>query len=148
MKLDDLSVLFQKDLVRLSDEMKQFKDTSNLWKTTGGISNTAGNLCLHINGNLNHFIGAIIGGSGYVRNRPAEFDTKDVPVDLLVEMTHATTRMLASTIDNIQPESLEKSYPIEVFGEPISTGYFLLHLHGHLNYHLGQINYLRRILES
>jgi uncharacterized damage-inducible protein DinB len=147
MIVQDMSELFQKDLKRLSDEIALFHDASNLWMTAGSVANSAGNLCLHLNGNLNHFVGAILGNTGYVREREKEFEARHVSVDRLVSMTLETAGVVKSTLDQLTSASLEQKYPIEVFGQPMTTGYFLLHLYGHLNYHLGQINYLRRILE-
>ncbi len=147
MEANDISILFQRDLDRLSEEIQQFKDTSNIWKRTGSITNTSGNLCLHINGNLNHFIGAILGDTGYVRHRDLEFSDRDVPVAAMVKMTGETAEMVAKVLKTMDGEMLKKTYPLKVFGEVMSTNYFLIHLYGHLNYHLGQINYLRRIFE-
>ena len=147
MELSDISALFLRDLDRLSEEIQQFQDTSNIWKKTGAVTNTSGNLCLHINGNLNHFIGATLGDTGYVRHRELEFSDRDVPVAALVNMTRETAEMVAKVFKTMNEEMLEKTYPLKVFGDAMSTNYFLIHLFGHLNYHLGQINYLRRILE-
>ena len=147
MDLNDISALFQRDLERLSEELQQFNKESNIWMVTGQIANSAGNLCLHLNGNLNHFIGSILGNTGYVRKREAEFAEKDVPRDALITMTNETGKMLADVLKSLKPEQLKVDFPIEVFGYAMTTNYFLIHLHGHLNYHLGQINYLRRMLD-
>jgi uncharacterized damage-inducible protein DinB len=116
-----------------------------LWIKAEGINNSAGNLCLHILGNLNNYVGAILGKTGYVRDRTAEFSgrtTKDHLLKSLVE----TTEMVKQTISNLDSEVLNQIYPDYVFGFEMKTDYFLIHLVGHLNYHLGQINYHRRIL--
>ena len=54
--------------------------------------------------------------------------------------------IVISTLANLSDEDFAKTYPIEVFGQPMTTGYFLTHLATHLNYHLGQINYHRRLV--
>lgn len=140
-----LTEVFDRDLGKLNAEIEQF-DEADLWKITDGISNSAGNLCLHLTGNLNHFIGAVLGNSGYVRDRNTEFLSKGVPTQTLLGSIDSTSNVVKNTIAGLSDADLAANYPIEVFGEPMSTGHFLTHLATHLNYHLGQINYLRRFL--
>ncbi len=64
-----LSEFFERDIIKLKEEIVLYKDETNLWKVENKISNSAGNLCLHLIGNLNHFIGATVGNTGYVRQR-------------------------------------------------------------------------------
>ena len=140
-----LSAVFEKDLIRLKSEIEAYSVEQKLWMKAEGISNSAGNLCLHILGNLNNDIGAILGNTGYVRNRPAEFSEK-TSKDYLLKLLDETTEMVKQTISNLDSEVLNQTYPDNVFGYEMKTEYFLIHLVGHLNYHLGQINYHRRIL--
>ncbi len=140
-----LSDVFEKDLIRLKVEIEAYLDEEKLWIKAEGINNSAGNLCLHILGNLNNYIGAILGKTGYVRNRPAEFSEKTSKEYLLKSLAE-TTEMVKQTISNLDSEVLNQTYPDNVFGFEMKTDYFLIHLVGHLNYHLGQINYHRRIL--
>ena len=77
--IETLSQLFLRDLDKLKTEITSFKDEKKIWEISGDIKNSAGNLCLHLCGNLQHFIGAVLGNSGYVRNRDAEFSRKNVP---------------------------------------------------------------------
>ena len=140
-----LSAVFEKDLIRLKSEIEAYSVEQKLWMKAEGISNSAGNLCLHILGNLNNYIGAILGNTGYVRNRPAEFSEK-TSKDYLLKLLDETTEMVKQTISNLDSEVLNQTYPDNVFGYEMKTEYFLIHLVGHLNYHLGQINYHRRIL--
>lgn len=145
--IDALIKLYTRDLEKLSFEIDAFQKEENLWCIEGEIKNSAGNLCLHIMGNLNHFIGAIIGGQDYVRNREAEFADKEIPRHDMIRSIEATKKSVVGSLEKMDRSLLERSYPIEVFGYEMTYQYFLIHLVAHLNYHLGQINYLRRILE-
>ncbi len=137
--------VFEKDLIRLKLEIEAFEEEENLWLKSDGINNSAGNLCLHIIGNLNNYIGAILGNTGYIRNRPLEF-TEKVTKNNLLEKIENTQLVVFKTLESLNPDHLEKIYPEDVLGYRMTTEYFLIHLLGHLNYHLGQINYHRRIL--
>ena len=145
--IETLTKLFLRDLEKLKTEITSFKDEKNIWKISGDIKNSAGNLCLHLCGNLQHFIGAVIGNSGFVRNRDAEFSRIDVPISELVTEIELTIKVVENTLKNLPEGILEKTYPINVFGYEMTTGFFLTHLTTHLNYHLGQINYHRRLLD-
>ena len=142
-----LTELYERDLNKLGDEIAQYTDENDLWKTSDGISNSAGNLCLHLTGNLKHFFGAVIGDTGYVRDRDAEFANKNVSKSEMLADIDATRNVVLSTLAGMTEEDLDKPYPIEVFGQPMTTGYFVTHLATHFNYHLGQINYHRRLLK-
>jgi len=146
--MEALIKLFKRDLEKLSEEIMSFRNKQNLWKTEGLISNSAGNLCLHIVGNLNHFIGAIIGESGYSRRREEEFESKNIDTDRLIAMVIDTSNEVASALIQFDAERLKANYPIKVFGDEMTYEFFLIHLATHLNYHLGQINYLRRMLDN
>jgi uncharacterized damage-inducible protein DinB len=139
--------LFQRDLEKLKTEISSFKDEKNIWELSGDIKNSAGNLCLHLCGNLQHFIGAVLGNSGYIRNRDAEFTRKDVPIRELVAEIELTIKVVEKTLKELEEEILQKTYPINVLGFEMTTEFFLTHLTTHLNYHLGQINYHKRLLD-
>jgi uncharacterized damage-inducible protein DinB len=136
--------LLIKNLSQLKVEVESYTKNSDLWITSGKITNSGGNLTLHLIGNLNHFIGATLGNTGYIRHRENEFNQKDIPIEDLVVSINKTIEMVALTLDQLDEEKLEKDYPIDVFGEKIKTGDFLFYLTTHLSYHLGQINYHRR----
>ena len=142
----EISKLFERDLNRMIKEIDQYDSEEDLWILEGEIKNTAGNLALHICGNLQHFIGAIMGHSGYIRDRDAEFSDKNIPVSVIKERIHTTIDVVRETLESLGPDELQAAYPHEVFGHSMTTHYFITHLYGHLNYHLGQINYHRRIL--
>lgn len=147
MVIESLKSLYQRDLEKLRKEIELYNNEADLWKIEGGVTNSAGNLCLHLVGNLNAYIGAELGGSGYIRHRDLEFSTKGTPRAQLLQMIDDTIAVVASGLDKVSAEQLEETYPQEVFGHPMTTGYFLIHLAGHLNWHLGQINYHRRLLD-
>lgn len=138
--------LYERDLEKLKEEIGQYRDETDLWKTKEGISNSGGNLCLHLTGNLNHFFGAVLGNNGYVRDRDAEFANKNASRGDMLADIDATRHVVLSTLAQLTEEDFDKPYPIEVFGQPMTTGYFLTHLTTHFNYHLGQINYHRRLV--
>ncbi|MEJ5103368.1 DinB family protein [Chryseobacterium sp. MYb328] len=142
-----LRSLYQRDLHKLKSEIEAYQNEENLWKTDKNISNSAGNLCLHLIGNLNHFIGTQLGNTGYVRHRDLEFSLKDIPRTELIEKIEAMTTMIDSALSQLPETEMEKEYPLVVFEDTMTTGYFLIHLITHLDYHLGQINYHRRLLD-
>jgi len=138
--------LFQKDLDKLTEEINLYPKEEQLWKILEGTANSGGNLCLHLTGNLQHFVGAVLGDSGYVRNRDAEFRVKNVPRDKLLEDIETTKAVVTDTLEQLSKHDLQKDYLLPVFDEKMNTGHFLIFLLSHLNYHLGQINYHRRIV--
>ena len=138
--------LFSRDLEKLKQELQAYEQAETIWKVTPGINNSAGNLALHLIGNINHFIGAILGNTGYKRDREAEFNDKNVPLDQIIKDVDGTIEMISRTLSQLTEKQLASDYPVEVFGKPMKTSYFMMHLYGHLNYHLGQVNYHRRLL--
>lgn len=137
--------LIERELTRIGEELGLYNDEKQLWKTVDGISNSGGNLALHVAGNLQHFIGSVLGNTGYVRQRELEFTRKDVPIEeLKAELERARTAV-KQTFSAISTEQLAQNYPINVFGKEMTTAWFLLHLLSHASYHLGQINYHRRM---
>lgn len=135
-----------RDLDKLEKEIQLFPAEEALWKTGGQISNSAGNLCLHLCGNLQHYLGKQLGGLLYERNRAYEFSAKNVSRTELLQQIAAARNAVERTMTSLTPPQLLEDYPEEVFGKPMTTVYFLIHLAGHLNYHLGQINYHRRLI--
>ena len=146
--IETLIQLFQRDLEKLKTEITSYKDEKKMWEVSGEIKNSAGNLCLHVCGNLQHFIGAVLGNSGYVRKRDEEFSRKNVPVKDMAEEIDITLQVVKQTLSELKEEKLDEIFPINVFGYETTTGFFLTHLTTHLSYHLGQINYHRRLLDT
>jgi hypothetical protein len=145
---DILLELYDRDLVKVRAEIEAYLNETDIWKTGGDITNPAGNLCLHINGNLQHFFGSVLGGDRYVRDRDAEFASKNVSRAELIAGVDAALASVRATLEKLSDEDFAATYPLEVFGGPINTGFFLTHLATHLNWHLGQINYHRRLLAA
>jgi len=136
-----------RELNKLKTEINAYQTEANLWRIDKNIANSAGNLCLHLVGNLNTYIGATLGNSGYIRNRDAEFALKNIPREELIAKIEDTIHMIDQVLPTISSAQLEKEFPMIVLKEPTSTEYFLVHLATHLTYHLGQINYHRRLLD-
>ena len=145
---DTIINLFERDLNRLKEEIKLYNDDIKLWAIDKEIKNSAGNLALHLLGNINHFVGTTLGNNGYVRNREAEFSSKNIPLAEIIHDIDKTVLMIKETLGEISDEDMENDYPLEVFKNKgkMEIQYFLIHLTGHLNYHLGQINYHRRLI--
>jgi uncharacterized damage-inducible protein DinB len=141
-----LITLFNRDLNRLYKEIEAYTDEAIIWQKAEGITNPAGNLCLHLVGNLNEYIGRQIGRMPYQRNRPLEFSATGVSQKELLSMVKNTQEVVETALKTMKNEQLSDIYPENVLGYEMTTGYFLVHLNGHLNYHLGQINYHRRLL--
>lgn len=148
MNITILRLLFKRDLNKLKAEVEAYSTEDKLWLTSEGISNCGGNLCLHLVGNLNAFIGAELGNSGYIRHRELEFSQKNVPKAALISQVENTILIVDSTLEKLSAEDLNIEYPIVLLKEPITTGYFLMYLATHLAYHLGQVNYHRRLLDQ
>lgn len=148
MSTETLIKLFKRDLNKLIDEVNLYNDASSLWKLDGAVSNSAGNLCLHIVGNLNHFIGAILGNTGYIRQRDLEFSRNNVSRKELIKQVKDTIVVVEKTLSKLTKEDMMQEYRRSPFEDYMTTEYFLSHLAMHLAYHLGQINYHRRLLDN
>lgn len=148
MLVDTLVKLFNRDLKALKTELEAYKDERNLWIVSAAIKNSAGNLSLHLVGNLNTFIGASLGNTGYVRQRDLEFSLKNVPRTELVKQIDTTIEVVENTLKTLTETELKKEYKRRVLEDTMTTQYFLIHLTMHLSYHLGQINYHRRLLDN
>jgi uncharacterized damage-inducible protein DinB len=146
--IETLKNLFSRDLGRLKIEVELYANENNLWKVEKDIANSAGNLCLHLIGNLNTYIGKEIGKTNYIRNRALEFSSKNISKVELIKKIDETILVVNNSLDKLTPEDLLKEYPIIVFDKSTSTEYLLVHLTTHLTYHLGQINYHRRLLDK
>ena len=148
MLIETLTKLFKRDLNKLKSEIESYKNEQNIWINNEHISNSGGNLCLHIIGNLNHFIGAEFGGTGYIRQRKLEFSLKNVPRTELLIKIDDVINVIEDSLSQISETDLQKEYSRRVFEGTMTTEFFLVHLIAHLSYHLGQINYHRRLLDK
>jgi uncharacterized damage-inducible protein DinB len=142
-----LSLLFERDLTLLKNELSLYKSEATIWQIDKDVANSAGNLTLHLVGNLNTYIGAEIGKTSYVRDRPLEFSAKNIPRQQLLMMIDDTIVVIENALATMQEADFEQEYPLLVLANKTSTEYFLVHLATHLTYHLGQVNYHRRLLD-
>lgn len=141
-----LASLFTRDLEGLKTEIASYTNESEIWKTDGDIKNSGGNLALHLCGNLRHFIGTVLGKTDYMRDRDAEFSAKYVSRGEILKNIDETLAIINIVVPKLSDDELLEVYPIEVFGKPMTTNWFLTHLATHLTYHLGQVNYHRRLI--
>ena len=148
MNKDELLSFFERDLNKLITEIELYKNEETIWRVEKNIANSAGNLTLHLIGNLHTFIGKEIGKTGYVRNRELEFTQKNVSRQELIDGIKDTIKMVKNSLASITNEDLKEEYPVMKFSKIESTEYLLVHLATHLTYHLGQINYHRRLLDE
>ena len=137
---------FERDLNKLIEEISLYKSEEDIWKIKEGISNSAGNLTLHLVGNLKHFIGTTLGKTGYVRERDKEFSEKNIPRHQLISDVKDTIAIIKNTLSKLNTDSLEQDFPITLNNMVSSTASVLVYLLAHLNYHLGQVNYHRRLV--
>lgn len=147
MIINEFKILFERDFDKLFKEINSYSHSENLWKTSGAVTNSGGNLCLHILGNTQHFIGKEIGGFDYDRNRELEFSAKGVMKEELLTQISFSKDIVSKSLEGMDDSLWPKYYPLEVFEKPMTYGFFLTHLYGHFNYHLGEINYHRRLLD-
>jgi uncharacterized damage-inducible protein DinB len=138
----ELISLFTRDLRRVAQEIEAFPTDESLWQTAPGVTNSAGNLALHLEGNLREYIGRQLGGIAYTRQRPLEFSTIGLT---RAEVAARIDAVRESVIPALATVDLDTIFPENVLGQPLTARQFVLHLLGHLNYHLGQIDYLRRM---
>jgi uncharacterized damage-inducible protein DinB len=140
----ELAAIFRRDLTKLLQEVQGFPDDDSIWLTPAGMNNSPGNLVLHLEGNLREYIGRQIGGIAFQRARPLEFSSKGL---MRAELSNRIEQLISAIPEVLQkmPASrLDEMYPENVLGQPLSIAHFLLHLVGHFNYHLGQIDAARR----
>jgi uncharacterized damage-inducible protein DinB len=144
MKIVDL---YQRDIDKLIEEINLFKKEKNIWKIKGEVKNPVGNLTLHLLGNLNHFIGRTLGNTDYIRKREDEFSVKNISREKLISDLVSLKEVITTSLGNLSDEDLKKEFPLKIRDEILTTELLLIYLLNHFNYHLGQINYLRRIIE-
>ena len=146
--ITSLVTILNRDLTKLEEEINLYPNEASVWILQGDIKNSGGTLCLHLCGNLQHFIGTVLGKTGYVRNRDHEFAARNIPRHVLLDELLKTKETVKQVLMQLEPSQLEEEYPIQVWGYPMTTTFFLIHLSGHLAYHLGQVNYHRRLVSQ
>ena len=140
--------LFHRDLHRLKKEIELYDDEAQLWKIQNAIKNSGGNLCLHIIGNLKEYIGNGLAQIAYERKREYEFSAKNIDRTKLYQELDETIALVSKGINQLDDKQLGGQFPIRIWAEETGMTFTLIHLHSHLTYHLGQINYHRRILDT
>jgi uncharacterized damage-inducible protein DinB len=148
MTLKAVRTAMLRELRALDREIAAYPDDDALWQAPAGAPNSAGNLALHLAGNLRHFIGATLGGSDYKRDRDAEFAAKNLSREDVRALIAAAIQELSDAFEKISDEDLVREYPLPVADQRLRTSDFMIHLAVHLAYHLGQIDYHRRLLTS
>ncbi len=143
-----LKQLFLFETENLKREIELYSSDEKLWIIDGNghIKNSGGNLCYHLIGSMNHFIGATLLHTGYVRNRDAEFVVKDISKADLLKLLEDLTVLLNKAFTQLTDDDLNKTYPYDFMGTN-TTGFYLTRFLCHLSYHLGQVNYHRRLLD-
>jgi uncharacterized damage-inducible protein DinB len=147
MNTKELNLLFQRDLSKLQEELLAYQQEEKLWMVEGKIANSGGNLALHLLGNLRHFITADLGGFTYERDREQEFGATGKSRAALLDELDLVKEQVEKSLVSLDPNKLGDLSIHSFFGYQMTIGYFLMHLYGHFNYHLGQINYHRRLLD-
>ena len=142
--MEALILIYNRDLNKLKEEVLSYDSEGALFAITEGITNSGGNLAMHLTGNLRHFIGEVLGKTGYVRNREEEFAGRFTKEQIVADIDECIA-VISKTLGSLNAQDLSKTYPEKVRENEISIELFLYHLLGHLNYHLGQINYHRRL---
>jgi len=141
-----LTEFYERDLMKVKEELNLYADEQSVWTLKPGINNSAGTLGLHITGNLLHFIGAVLGKTGYIRDRDKEFSLRNVSRQELNRQLDETIEVIRKTLPGITDVQMEETFPIELNKKTVTTGYVVVHLAIHLGYHLGQISYHRRMI--
>ncbi len=146
MNTNILTELYTRELNTLKEELKLYTSEEAIWKVEKDINNSAGNLTLHLIGNLKHYFGACLGNNGYVRHREDEFNLKKIPLRTLLSDIDEVIEMIQKTLNNMDDGQFHANFPGFFLNEQRSVQYVSLHLLAHFSYHLGQINYHRRLL--
>lgn len=145
MGADNLRPVFHRELETLRAQLRAYPDETAIWKRPPGLPNSAGNLALHLCGNLQHFVGAVLGHTGYQRDRDREFAARDVSRDDLEAQIDAAQRALRAGLETRTSGGAESDYPAEFGGSRLPTLVVLGRLLTHFGYHLGQIDIHRRL---
>lgn len=141
-----VSAIILRDLRAVRRQVSAYGTDDQLWQPVPGMANTAGTLALHLAGNLQHFIGARLGNTGYVRDRDGEFARRNVPRAVILDEIAAAERAVGDTLGRLGEDAMGREFPEPISGMRVPTGEYLVHLAVHLAYHLGQIDVHRRVV--
>lgn len=139
--------LYRREIEKLRNEILSFEADEQLWKHYEG-NTSAGNLCLYITGNLQHYIGSLIGDSGYIRNKEAEMKAKNLSRERLIEEIDNTRDVVINTLEEVSKTDLQKIFQTTEFEEPVTTEYYLIHLLRTVSFCLGQIRFHHQLVSS
>jgi hypothetical protein len=115
------------------------------WKKPLDPGNSVGHLVLHLTGNLNHFVGGQLGGTGYVRDREREFTEAQPPprAEALAGLD-AAVATFRRVVEGLSAEQLAAPHPEARFGTVLNA---LVHLVSHFALHRGQMSYIARLVK-
>lgn len=147
MFLENTKTIIRRDLERLKQELEAYQDEGIIWQVENKINNSAGTIGVHLVGNLNAYIGAELGHTGYIRDRDAEFAPRKIFRDELLDKIDQTIEVIEQSLNKVSEDSLDDEFPVPVSGMKVTIRYMLMHLTTHLAYHLGQVTYHRRLLD-
>src|SRR5213596_14433 len=117
--------ILARDLRALRREIEAYPNERDLWQVQPGITNSAGNLALHLAGNLQYFIGTVLGRTGYARNRELEFGrTSGSRAEIYAELD-AAIAVVGRVLPSISDAVLDQEFPEAVMGAKFRTGTFL-----------------------
>lgn len=146
MQSADLNTIMTRELRALAREVQAYPDDASVWRTFPGMANSAGTLALHLVGNIQYYLGTKLGGDSYVRDRQAEFARRDVPRRELLSEIDRAIGVAERVLPKVSDQTMAANFPEPVGGKTLRTGEFLLHLASHLSWHLGQLDYHRRMV--
>ena len=141
-----IQAMLLREMAAVQRSVQAYPDDASVWAQPDGVPNAGGTLVLHLAGNLQHYVGAVLGGNGYVRDRAAEFSRRDVPRAALLAEVAAALSAVERTLPTLREESLSQPYSEKIGGRVLTIETFLVHLATHLAYHLGQLDYHRRVV--
>jgi hypothetical protein len=112
------------------------------WQKPSPFGNSFGHLVLHLTGNLNYYIGAQIAQTGYVRDRPCEFNDPNPPSkDEALRHFAAAVAMVLTTIRAQSPEDWSAKYSGAGTDAPNRLA-MVVQCAAHMQHHIGQMIYL------
>src|SRR5262245_59503400 len=137
------------ELEQLKDAVRQLAEPltdRELWSKPVDPGNSIGHLILHLTGNLNHFVGAQLGKTGYVRDREREFTESRPPAraELLANLD-ASVATVRRVVEGLGEAQLLAPHPEAKFGSVYKA---LIHFVAHFALHRGQMSYLVRLVKG
>ena len=144
--LETLRTMLQRELASVRKSIEAYPDEKSIWAERPGLPNSGGTLALHLAGNLQHYYGALLGETGYVRQRDLEFSRRGVPRKELLAGLDAARLAIDAGMKAVTPERLTDPYPEQLGGHTLTVGEVIFDMESHLAFHLGQLDYHRRVV--